>query len=299
MLVVGSNPADDDAAARPAPRRGAVARRARRRRPAARRRRPGSPTTAPASTCSSGAGHRPRRAARPDSRARRRGAGRRRVRRRAHHGLGRRARVGRRVVARAGRARCTGVPARRPAGGRAPARGRGPGHGGRGAYVLTGRGIEQHARAPTPSPPASTWRSRSACPAAPGSGYGSLTGQGNGQGGREHGQKADQLPGYRHDRRPRGPGARRRGVGRRPRRPARARAPGRRAAVALGTPGGPRALLVHGAQPGRLARPTLGRAPSGSAGSTCSSSATSCPPRPRGSPTSCCRSPSGPRRRAP
>ena len=29
-------------------------------------------------------------------------------------------------------------------------------------------------------------------------GYGCLTGQGNGQGGREHGQKADQLPGYRH-----------------------------------------------------------------------------------------------------
>jgi len=31
----------------------------------------------------------------------------------------------------------------------------------------------------------------------PGVGYGCLTGQGNGQGGREHGQKADQLPGYR------------------------------------------------------------------------------------------------------
>ncbi|MFE7032234.1 molybdopterin oxidoreductase family protein [Streptomyces sp. NPDC057621] len=31
----------------------------------------------------------------------------------------------------------------------------------------------------------------------PYSGYGCLTGQGNGQGGREHGQKADQLPGYR------------------------------------------------------------------------------------------------------
>ncbi|MFN0117783.1 MAG: molybdopterin oxidoreductase family protein [Elusimicrobiota bacterium] len=31
----------------------------------------------------------------------------------------------------------------------------------------------------------------------PGSGFGTLTGQGNGQGGREHGQKADQLPGYR------------------------------------------------------------------------------------------------------
>jgi assimilatory nitrate reductase catalytic subunit len=28
-------------------------------------------------------------------------------------------------------------------------------------------------------------------------GYGAITGQGNGQGGREHGQKADQLPGYR------------------------------------------------------------------------------------------------------
>ncbi|WP_339196294.1 nitrate reductase [Aeribacillus sp. FSL k6-2211] len=31
-----------------------------------------------------------------------------------------------------------------------------------------------------------------------GCGYGAITGQGNGQGGREHGQKADQLPGYRH-----------------------------------------------------------------------------------------------------
>ncbi|MBB6446583.1 assimilatory nitrate reductase catalytic subunit NasC [Bacillus benzoevorans] len=32
----------------------------------------------------------------------------------------------------------------------------------------------------------------------PGSGYGAVTGQANGQGGREHGQKADQLPGYRY-----------------------------------------------------------------------------------------------------
>lgn len=31
----------------------------------------------------------------------------------------------------------------------------------------------------------------------PGKGYGTITGQGNGQGGREHGQKADQLPGQR------------------------------------------------------------------------------------------------------
>jgi assimilatory nitrate reductase catalytic subunit len=32
---------------------------------------------------------------------------------------------------------------------------------------------------------------------APGKGYGTITGQGNGQGGREHGQKSDQLPGQR------------------------------------------------------------------------------------------------------
>ena len=32
---------------------------------------------------------------------------------------------------------------------------------------------------------------------APGKGYGTITGQGNGQGGREHGQKCDQLPGAR------------------------------------------------------------------------------------------------------
>ena len=32
----------------------------------------------------------------------------------------------------------------------------------------------------------------------PGAGYGTITGQGNGQGGREHGQKCDQLPGMRH-----------------------------------------------------------------------------------------------------
>ena len=34
---------------------------------------------------------------------------------------------------------------------------------------------------------------------APGRGYGTITGQGNGQGGREHGQKADQLPGPAFD----------------------------------------------------------------------------------------------------
>ena len=43
----------------------------------------------------------------------------------------------------------------------------------------------------------STWRWPSGCPASRFCGYGTITGQGNGQGGREHGQKADQLPGYR------------------------------------------------------------------------------------------------------
>ena len=72
-----------------------------------------------------------------------------------------------------------------------------PVHGGRGAYVLTGRGSSSRPRAPTACRPPSTSRSPSACPAGVGSGYGPLTGQGNGQGGREHGQKSDQLPGYR------------------------------------------------------------------------------------------------------
>ena len=44
-------------------------------------------------------------------------------------------------------------------------------------------------------------------------GYGCITGQGNGQGGREHGQKADQLPGYRKIDNPAAPGARRRRLG--------------------------------------------------------------------------------------
>ena len=40
---------------------------------------------------------------------------------------------------------------------------------------------------------------------SPGRGYGTITGQGNGQGGREHGQKCDQLPGQRFDRKSRTP----------------------------------------------------------------------------------------------
>ncbi len=52
----------------------------------------------------------------------------------------------------------------------------------------------------------------------PGAGSTMITGQGNGQGGREHGQKCDQLPGQRSTRGPRGARARGEGVGRLPRR---------------------------------------------------------------------------------
>jgi assimilatory nitrate reductase catalytic subunit len=65
------------------------------------------------------------------------------------------------------------------------------------AYVLTARGTEQHARG---ADMVSAWINLALAlglPGRPGSGFGCLTGQGNGQGGREHGQKADQLPGYR------------------------------------------------------------------------------------------------------
>ncbi|MEV6796338.1 molybdopterin oxidoreductase family protein [Streptomyces sp. NPDC051320] len=63
--------------------------------------------------------------------------------------------------------------------------------------VLTARGPEQQSKG---TDTVGAWINL--CLAAgkagrPLSGYGCLTGQGNGQGGREHGQKADQLPGYR------------------------------------------------------------------------------------------------------
>ncbi|MEV4602181.1 molybdopterin oxidoreductase family protein [Amycolatopsis sp. NPDC049253] len=65
------------------------------------------------------------------------------------------------------------------------------------AYVLTARGTEQHA---TGTANVGGWINLALAlglPGRVGSGFGCLTGQGNGQGGREHGQKADQLPGYR------------------------------------------------------------------------------------------------------
>ncbi|MFB7844549.1 molybdopterin oxidoreductase family protein [Microbacterium sp. NPDC056052] len=119
--------------------------------------------------------------------------------------------------------------------------------GSRGAYILTGRGVEQHVDGTDTVTAAINLALVLGLPGRHGSGYGTLTGQGNGQGGREHGQKCDQLPGYR-----------------------RIADPGDRAAVAavwgvdpaalpgpgvpavqllgmLGVPGGVRALLVHGA----------------------------------------------------
>ena len=65
------------------------------------------------------------------------------------------------------------------------------------AIVLTARGAEQHRSG---SDTVIAFINLALALGLPGrrfSGYGTVTGQGNGQGGREHGQKADQLPGYR------------------------------------------------------------------------------------------------------
>lgn len=72
-----------------------------------------------------------------------------------------------------------------------------PANGGPGAMVLTGRGSEQHSDGTDTVTAAINLSLALGLPGRPASGYGCLTGQGNGQGGREHGQKSDQLPGYR------------------------------------------------------------------------------------------------------
>ena len=128
-------------------------------------------------------------------------------------------------------------------------------------------------------------------------GYGCLTGQGNGQGGREHGQKADQLPGYR-----------------------KLADPADRAAVAavwgvdpdsLPQPGLPAMALfdamgdsVHGllvmASNVMVSAPDSNRlAARPRQNSTRWWSPTCSCRRPRAAPTWCCRSPNGPRKRAP
>ncbi|MFZ5846481.1 MAG: molybdopterin oxidoreductase family protein [Actinomycetota bacterium] len=112
--------------------------------------------------------------------------------------------------------------------------------------VLTARGAEQHAQG---SDTVLAWINLALALGQcgrPYSGYGCLTGQGNGQGGREHGQKADQLPGYRSIE---DPAARQHvaavwGVA-----PESLPGKGRSAYElldALGRTGGPKALLVHG-----------------------------------------------------
>ncbi|MFI1714401.1 molybdopterin oxidoreductase family protein [Streptomyces litmocidini] len=65
------------------------------------------------------------------------------------------------------------------------------------AMVLTARGPEQQSKG---TDTVGAWINLCLATGRAGrplNGYGCLTGQGNGQGGREHGQKADQLPGYR------------------------------------------------------------------------------------------------------
>ncbi|WP_406097176.1 molybdopterin oxidoreductase family protein [Streptomyces sp. NBC_01013] len=63
--------------------------------------------------------------------------------------------------------------------------------------VLTARGPEQQSKGTDTVGAWINFALATGRAGRPLSGYGCLTGQGNGQGGREHGQKADQLPGYR------------------------------------------------------------------------------------------------------
>ncbi|MEU7618185.1 molybdopterin oxidoreductase family protein [Micromonospora rifamycinica] len=117
------------------------------------------------------------------------------------------------------------------------------------AVILTARGAEQHAKGVDTVSAYVNLALALGLPGRPYSGYGCLTGQGNGQGGREHGQKADQLPGYRKidDPAARAHVAAVWGVD-----PAELPGPGVPAYQlldSLGTPGGPRALLVFGSNP--------------------------------------------------
>ncbi|MFC3381973.1 molybdopterin oxidoreductase family protein [Couchioplanes azureus] len=65
------------------------------------------------------------------------------------------------------------------------------------AMILTARGAEQHSNGTDTAQAYLNLALALGLVGRPYSGYGTITGQGNGQGGREHGQKADQLPGYR------------------------------------------------------------------------------------------------------
>src|SRR6478735_4552364 len=65
------------------------------------------------------------------------------------------------------------------------------------AMILTARGAEQHSNGTDTAQAFINLALALGLPGKWASGYGTITVQGNGQGGREHGQKADQLPGYR------------------------------------------------------------------------------------------------------
>jgi len=64
------------------------------------------------------------------------------------------------------------------------------------ALIITARGVEQHSNGTDCANAYINLALALGLPGRAGCGYGTLTGQGNGQGGREHGQKSDQLPGY-------------------------------------------------------------------------------------------------------
>jgi assimilatory nitrate reductase catalytic subunit len=121
-----------------------------------------------------------------------------------------------------------------------------PHRGGRGAFLLTGRGSEQHVDGTDTVTAVINLALALGLVGAERGGYGAITGQGNGQGGREHGQKADQLPGYRMIT---DPAAREQvaevwGVD--PEMIPAAGVPAVELLMSLGQPGGPRALFVHG-----------------------------------------------------
>ena len=69
--------------------------------------------------------------------------------------------------------------------------------GGDPVFILTGRGVEQHRDGTDTAKAAISLALLLGLPGTRHGGYGTITGQGNGQGGREMGQKADQLPGLR------------------------------------------------------------------------------------------------------
>ncbi|MGW7683420.1 molybdopterin oxidoreductase family protein [Kribbella sp. NPDC054772] len=121
-----------------------------------------------------------------------------------------------------------------------------PVNGGAGAFILTGRGAEQHSKGTDTVTACINLALALGLPGRLGSGYGCITGQGNGQGGREHGQKADQLPGYRSIS---DPAAREYVAGVWGIDPDELPGPGKSAVElinSLGTTNGPKALFVHG-----------------------------------------------------